>query len=279
MRARTVIRWRDPRAPLTAAAAIGVAGFAAALVAGGPALLTGAIAGLTTALLAAVSLLVTSSKWGEHRHAAVGARWLGGGAVVWSAGVGLRPVATTSAFVVSFADLLVLIGTVLMAGGALIAAKRRSTGQAALRHLVDAYLCTASLFVIGWVVALREVYADAGGSPAFTLTLLPPMLCLLVTCAAIPVVLKGAASGLPLGLAGIGVLATTTVAEMASAVARLGDGTRPPGASCSPRSPSCCWPPCRGAGSAPGSTSARPPPWATSPRSSRWRWSWWPRSS
>ncbi|MFI6387700.1 putative bifunctional diguanylate cyclase/phosphodiesterase [Nonomuraea sp. NPDC050540] len=222
MRARTVIRWRDPRAPITAAAAIGAAGFAMALAVGGPALATGAIAGLTAALLAAVSLLVSAFRSGDPRHAA-GARWLGAGAVVWSAGVGVRPIA--SGFILSFADLLVLVGAVLMAGGAIIASGRRTTAKAALRYLIDAYLCTAALFLIGWVVALRQVYAES--SPGFTFMLLPAMVCLLVTCATIPVVVKGTVSGLPLGLAGIGVLATTTIAETASAVARLGEGAPP----------------------------------------------------
>ncbi|MFI9557711.1 putative bifunctional diguanylate cyclase/phosphodiesterase [Nonomuraea endophytica] len=224
MRARTVIRWRDPRAPITAAAAIGAAGFAIALAVGGPALVTGAIAGLTAALLAAVSLLVSAFRSGDPRHAA-GARWLGAGALVWSAGVGVRPIASTSSFILSFADLLVLVGAVLMAGGAIIASGRRTTAKAALRYLIDAYLCTAALFLIGWVVALRQVYAES--SPGFTFMLLPAMVCLLVTCATIPVTVKGTLSGLPLGLAGIGVLATTTVAETASAVARLGEGTPP----------------------------------------------------
>lgn len=221
-----MIRWRDPRAPLTAAGAIGVVGFAAALLTGEPAPLIGAIAGVVAALLAAVSLLVSSGRSADQRQVSA-ARWLGGGAIVWSAGVGLRPIADSISVVVSFADLLVLLGTVLMAGGALISAGRPSTGQAVVRHLIDAYLCTASLFLIGWVVALRQVYADTGGSPAFTFSLLPPMICLLVTCATIPAVVKGNASGLPLGLAGVGVLATTTVAETASAVARLNDGTPP----------------------------------------------------
>ncbi|MEV4893296.1 sensor domain-containing phosphodiesterase [Nonomuraea sp. NPDC055795] len=217
-----MIRWRDPRAPITAAAAIGAAGFAMALAVGGPALATGAIAGLTAALLAAVSLLVSAFRSGDPRHAA-GARWLGAGAVVWSAGVGVRPIA--SGFILSFADLLVLVGAVLMAGGAIIASGRRTTAKAALRYLIDAYLCTAALFLIGWVVALRQVYAES--SPGFTFMLLPAMVCLLVTCATIPVVVKGTLSGLPLGLAGIGVLATTTIAETASAVARLGEGAPP----------------------------------------------------
>ncbi|WP_246267729.1 putative bifunctional diguanylate cyclase/phosphodiesterase [Nonomuraea typhae] len=224
MRARTVIRWRDPRAPLTAAATIGVAVFAVSLAAGGPARVTGAIAGVTAALLATLSLLVSAARTGEQRQAS-GSRWLAAGAVVWSAGVGVRPLADSSSFILSFADLLVLAGSVLMAGGAVIAAGRLPTAKAAIRYLTDGYLCTAALFLIGWVVALRQVHAE--GSPSFTFMLLPPLACLLVTCVSIPIVARGTRTGLPLGLAGIGVLATTTVAEMASAVARLGEGTPP----------------------------------------------------
>ncbi|WP_344835274.1 hypothetical protein [Nonomuraea dietziae] len=84
-----MIRWRDPRAPLAVAAATGVAGLAAALLAGAPALATGAVAGGIAALLAALSLLLASVRTAPaHRPAA---RWLGSGAVVWLLGVVLRP--------------------------------------------------------------------------------------------------------------------------------------------------------------------------------------------
>jgi diguanylate cyclase (GGDEF)-like protein/PAS domain S-box-containing protein len=218
-----VIRWRDPRAPLTAAAAIGAAGFAAALLAGGPALLTGAIAGLLAALLAAASLLISSVKLGgEYRSASIGARWMGIGAVIWAAGVGVRPIDDSLA--VSFADLLVLLGTVLTAGGALIAARRKLPALVVLRHVTDSYVCAASLFVVAWVVALRQVYAEAGDPAMFTFTMLPPMIALLLTFVVIPSVITSRSSSWRLGLAGAGVLATTTVAGMADAIARLTGG-------------------------------------------------------
>ncbi|MEV0199338.1 sensor domain-containing phosphodiesterase [Nonomuraea sp. NPDC050691] len=222
--ATTVIRWRDPRTPLTAAAATGVAGFAGALLAGGQASVTGAVAGVLAALLAAACLLTTSARLGDHRPAATGTRWMGGGAVVWAGGVALRPVAENTGLMVSFADLLVLLGTVLLAGGALIASGRSLSGTAVLRLVTDSYLCAVSLFLIGWVVALRRVYEQA--DPAtFTFTMLPPMLALLVTCAAVPSALRGRAA--PQAAAGVGVLATTTVAGVAEAVARLTDAVPP----------------------------------------------------
>ncbi|MEV3979667.1 sensor domain-containing phosphodiesterase [Nonomuraea sp. NPDC003560] len=220
-----MIRWRDPRAPLAAAGAAGVVAFAAALLAGGPAVLTGAVAGGVAALVAAASLLVASVRSAEHRSMAMAARWMGGGAVVWLAGVALRAVATS--FVVSFADLFVLLGTVIIAGGALIAADRRFPAKVVLRHLTDAYLCAASLFLIGWVVALRHYYEDAGDAPTFTFAMVPPMIALLVTCGVIPSVLTSRAGSWLLGLAGVGVLATMTVGGLSAAMARLA-GDPPP---------------------------------------------------
>ncbi|NRQ33499.1 EAL domain-containing protein [Nonomuraea sp. NN258] len=195
------------------------------MLAGGPALLAGAIAGAFAALVAAASLLLAAARRLAHRSTAAGARWMGGGAVIWAAGVALRPVAES--FVVSFADLFVLLGTVIMAGGTLMAAGRAFPAGVVLRHLTDSFLCSASLFLIGWVVALRHVYDDAGDPPAFTVAMLPPMVALLVTFAVVPAVVANRSTSWPLGLAGVGVLGTMTVAGMAAAVARLGDGTPP----------------------------------------------------
>ncbi|WP_219471993.1 putative bifunctional diguanylate cyclase/phosphodiesterase, partial [Nonomuraea rhizosphaerae] len=163
----------------------------------------------------------------ERRSAAMGARWMGIGAVIWSAGMGVRPIVDSSSVAVSFADLLVLLGTVLTAGGALIAARRKLPAMVALRHVTDSYVCAASLFVIAWVVALKQVYMDVGDPAMFTFTMLPPMIALLLTCLVIPSVITSRTASWPLGLAGAGVLATTTVAGMADAAARLTGGEPP----------------------------------------------------
>ncbi|MGI5287352.1 EAL domain-containing protein [Nonomuraea polychroma] len=219
-----MIRWRDPRAPLTAAVAAGVVVLAAAFVKDEQVLIAGAIAGVLAVLVAAASLLAVSLRSAGHRPTAVGARWMGGGAVIWAAGMALRPF--TETFVAGFADMFVLLGTVVTAGGALIAADRKLPAKVVLRHISDAYLCAASLFLIGWVVQLRHVYA-AADPPAFTLVMLPPMVALLVTCAVIPSVLTSRSSSWLLGLAGTGVLTAMTVAALATGVARL-DGGVPP---------------------------------------------------
>jgi diguanylate cyclase (GGDEF)-like protein/PAS domain S-box-containing protein len=219
-----VIRWRDPRAPLTAAASIGAVAFAAALLTGGQALLIGAIAGGLAARAAAASLVVASVKSAEHRSPAMGARWMGAGALVWAAGMALRPVAES--FVVSFADLFVLIGTVIIAGGVLVAADRRLPPRVALRHITDAYLSAASLFLIGWVAVLARYYENATDAATFTIAMLPPMIALLVTCGVVPSLLTSRSSSRLLGLAGTGVLAAMTLAGLAGAMARL-DGYLP----------------------------------------------------
>ncbi|WP_240776667.1 EAL domain-containing protein [Nonomuraea basaltis] len=220
-----MIRWRDPRAPLTAAVAAGAVVLAAAFLRDEQVLPAGAIAGALAALAAAASLLISSIRSAGHRPTAMGARWMGGGAVIWGAGVALRPFAES--FVASFADMFMLLGTIITAGGALIAADRRLPAGIVLRHITDAYLCAASLFLIGWVVQLRHVYAAAADPPTFTLVMLPPMVALLVLCAVIPSVLTSRSSSWLLGLAGACVLAAMTVAGLATAVARL-DGGVPP---------------------------------------------------
>ncbi|GAA3108690.1 GGDEF domain-containing protein [Nonomuraea salmonea] len=209
--------------PPAAAAVAGAVAFAAVLLAQTPATITGAIAGGLAALIAAASLLIASVRQAAtHRPSAAGARWMGGGAVIWAAGVILRPF--TDGFVVNFADLFVLLGTVITAGGALIAADRRFPARTALRQLTDSYLCAVALFLIGWVMALRHVYADSADPVGFTLALLPPMIALLVTCSMIPSVVTSKSPSWLLGLAGLGVLATMTVAGVGSAVGRLLEG-------------------------------------------------------
>ncbi|WP_442942197.1 putative bifunctional diguanylate cyclase/phosphodiesterase [Nonomuraea sp. NBC_00507] len=218
------MRWRDPRAPLTAAVAAGAVVLAAAFVKDEQVLIAGAIAAGLAVLAAAASLLALSLRSAGHRPTAMGARWMGGGAVIWGAGMALRPF--SESVVAGVADMFVLVGVVVTAGGALVAADRKLPAKTVLRHISDAYLCAASLFLIGWVVQLRHVYA-AADPPAFTLVMLPPMVALLVTCAVIPSVLTSRSPSWLLGLAGTGVLATMTTAALAAGVARLDGGTPP----------------------------------------------------
>ncbi|MFI6479602.1 putative bifunctional diguanylate cyclase/phosphodiesterase [Nonomuraea sp. NPDC050663] len=216
------MRWRDPRAPLAAAGAIGALGFVVALLTGAPALAAGAVAGLVCALGAAFSLLVSARSLAAHPSAAPAARWLGSGAVVWSAGVAVRAVAAESGLAVSFSDLLVLIGTAMLANGAVMAARRGPAARAILHRLVDAYVATAAIFVVAWVAVLHPLQ-----NPGFAFVLLAPMISLLVTCTVLPVVLTGRAGSWQLGLGGVGVLATTTIAEAAVGLARLTGGSPP----------------------------------------------------
>lgn len=197
---------------------------AAAFVKDEQVLIAGAIAAGLAVLAAAASLLALSLRSAGHRPTAMGARWMGGGAVIWGAGMALRPF--SESVVAGVADMFVLVGVVVTAGGALVAADRKLPAKTVLRHISDAYLCAASLFLIGWVVQLRHVYA-AADPPAFTLVMLPPMVALLVTCAVIPSVLTSRSPSWLLGLAGTGVLATMTTAALAAGVARLDGGTPP----------------------------------------------------
>jgi diguanylate cyclase (GGDEF)-like protein/PAS domain S-box-containing protein len=222
-----VIRWRDPRASLSAAAAIGAAGVAAALLAGGPALYVGVVAGFLAAMLAVASLLIAAGRRDAHRSTSLGMRWMGGGAAVWALGVVVRPLTDSSSFMVSFADLLVLLGTVMIGAGTLIAGGRRPPALVVLRNVTDSYLCAAALFLVGWVVALGNLYDNTADAALFTFSMLPPMLALLVTCSVVPSVVAGRPSALPLGVAGLCVLGATTVFSLAGAVARLDGGTQP----------------------------------------------------
>ncbi|GAA3316397.1 hypothetical protein GCM10020219_035240 [Nonomuraea dietziae] len=109
----------------------------------------------------------------------------------------------------------------------MLAAGRPLHARAVLRHLTDAYLCAAALFLISWVVALRPLYADVGDSSTFMIVLLPALVSLMVTCAVGPVVITARSPIRPLGLAGFAVLAAASTGELAAAVARLG-GVDPP---------------------------------------------------
>ncbi|WP_240506483.1 putative bifunctional diguanylate cyclase/phosphodiesterase [Thermoactinospora rubra] len=217
-----MIRWRDPRAPLTAAAAIGAASFAAALAAGAQPLTIGVTVALP--VMAALMLLRSSRVLTDHRPAVLATRWLAGGALLWAAGVGVRPLAESSSLVVTFADVLVLLGAGLLAAGSVLAARRGPGIRAVLRRLPDAYICTAALFLIGWVLAISRI---DGGPPGFGFVLLTPMLCLLLTCTAALAAATGTSAARPLGLAAAGALAAVTAGELVTGVARLTGGAPP----------------------------------------------------
>ncbi|MEV5412614.1 EAL domain-containing protein [Thermopolyspora sp. NPDC052614] len=219
--------WRDLRVPLTAAG-FGAAGIAAALILGGASSMAAVVAAVVTGLLAAVSLLAVSARVGTgQRHESPYMRWLAAGAVVWLLGVGLRPVAEGTAFVLTFADLLLAVGAAMLTIGCASSATWPPPGRGVLRLASDAYLSAASLFVIGWVLWLGGVYRSAEEPGMVYAEFALPLLCLLATCAAAAVVLapdSGAHGG---GRAGLVVLATITVAEFATAAARIG-GEAPP---------------------------------------------------
>ncbi|WP_246649656.1 putative bifunctional diguanylate cyclase/phosphodiesterase [Nonomuraea coxensis] len=205
--------------------AAGAVVLAAAFLNDDQVLVAGAVIGGIAALAAAASLVVASLRSGGHRPTAMGARWMGGGAVIWGAGLALRPV--DGGFVAGFADLFLLLGTVITAGGALIAADRKLPARSVLRHITDSYLCVASIFLVGWVVQLRHVYDATADPPTFTLVMLPSMMGLLVTCAVLPSVAMSRARSWTLSLAGAGALLAMSVAGLAVAVTRLDDGVPP----------------------------------------------------
>jgi diguanylate cyclase (GGDEF)-like protein/PAS domain S-box-containing protein len=217
-----LIRWRDPRVPLTAATSVGAVGLAAALVTGAPTVVVGAVAGVTAALLAVVSLVAAAGRVSPaHRRTALAWRWLASGGLAWLFGIGLRPVADVASFAVTFADLPLLAGMALITVGCWLTAAPPPHGQAVLRHATDAYLCAASLFVISWIVVLGGIYQETGQPGAFVPPLISPMLCLLAACAVGPSVVTNRSSAWPVGLAGLVVLAAITTSEMSTAIARL----------------------------------------------------------
>nr|WP_245653313.1 GGDEF domain-containing phosphodiesterase [Herbidospora sakaeratensis] len=222
---------RDPRVSLIAAAGLGAAVIAAALIAGGSASAVTAVAGLVTGLLAAVSLVVASGRilsgdrgagdGADDRREAVGWRWLAGGALTWLAGTGVRPVAEGTAFVLTFADLMLLVGALLMMIGCWLTSLPPPQSRGLFRQIGDGYLSAASLFAITWALLLAPMFAEAEETGAFYTTLALPLLCLLATCAAAPFVAVSRAANRSVGLAGLGVLFAVTVAELATAVSRL----------------------------------------------------------
>ncbi|MCG5214420.1 EAL domain-containing protein [Streptosporangium soli] len=208
--------------PLTAAAAAGAMGLAAALVTGAPTAVVGAVTGVTAALLAVVSLVAAAGRISPaHRRTALAWRWLASGGLVWLVGIGLRPVAGGASYTVSFTDLPTLTGTVLIAVGCWLAAAPPPHARAVLRHATDAYLCAASLLVVGWIVVLGPAYLKIGEPGTFVVPLVSPLLCLLAACAVGPAVVTTRSSGWPVGLAGLVVLSAITAGETATAIARL----------------------------------------------------------
>ncbi|MGV9772807.1 putative bifunctional diguanylate cyclase/phosphodiesterase [Streptosporangium sp. NPDC003464] len=222
------MRWRDPRVALTAAAATGAVGLVAALLSGAPAVIVGAVAGVVAAAIAAVSLSVAVVRGADRRRAPAW-RWLAGGSVTWLVGIGVRPLADGTPFVVTFADLVVLVGTAMLTVGTGLSATRPSHGRALLRDLADSYMCAASLFVIGWVLLLGPAYRHADDAGTFAVTVAPPLVCLILACAVGPVVVPVRRSAWPMGLAALAVLGAITAAETVTALARVGDAPSPLG--------------------------------------------------
>ncbi|WP_326644048.1 GGDEF domain-containing protein [Streptosporangium sp. NBC_01755] len=218
-----MIRWRDPRVALTAAA-VGVVGLVAALVGGAPAVVVEAVAGVVTAAAAAGSLFTAASR-GIGRRRALAWRWLAGGSVTWLAGVGVRPIADGAPFVVTFADLVLLAGTAMIAVGAVLSATRPARGHALLRDLADSYVCAASILVIIWVTLVGPVYRDAGDAGNIAVTFASPLFCLILACVVGPAVVPIRRSAWPVGLAALAVLAAVATSETITALARVSGDT------------------------------------------------------
>ncbi|WP_425582229.1 putative bifunctional diguanylate cyclase/phosphodiesterase [Streptosporangium carneum] len=189
-------------------------------------MIVGAVAGVTAAAAAAVSLFAAARRPSE-RDSALAWRWLAGGSATWLVGIGVRPLADGTPFVVTFADLVLLAGTVMLAVGTGLCAVRPAQGQALLRDLADAYVCAASIFVVGWVLLLGPAYRDAGDAGTFAVTFASPLLCLVLTCAVGPAVVPARRSAWPVGVAALVVLAAVTASETVTSLARL-TGDAPP---------------------------------------------------
>ncbi len=219
---------RDPRVPLTTAAGLGAVAVVVALVTGGSAPVVTAIAGVVTGLLAAVSLIMAASRVvPAHRRQPGAWRWMAAGSLTWLLGVGVRPVADGTPFVLTFADLLMLVGSVLLAIGCGMSVKPPAFTRGVIRQAADAYLGAASVFAVAWVAVLGPAFRKAEDTGAFFVALALPVVCLLATCAVTPAVAASRSGNRVVGLTGVGVLTAITVAEMATALARL-DGDTPP---------------------------------------------------
>lgn len=213
--------------PLTATAVLGGGAFAAVLVAGASAAVVDAAAGATAALFAVVSLFTAAGRLRPSRRGRAPAwRRIGTGALVWLVGAATRPVADNAGFVVNFADILVMVGAVLLAWGCGMTVTCPRDMRTASRQFTDAYVTAASLFLMSWVVVLAPIYERVGDPSTFALALAPPMSCLLAACLVVPPLAVGRSSSWPVSLAGLAVLMVITAVETANAVARLeGDGT------------------------------------------------------
>ncbi|MFC6077327.1 putative bifunctional diguanylate cyclase/phosphodiesterase [Microbispora bryophytorum] len=219
---------RDPRVPLTTAAGLGAVAVVVALVTGGSAPVVTAIAGVVTGLLAAISLIMAASRVVPvHRRQSGAWRWMAAGSLTWLLGVGVRPVADGTPFVLTFADLLMLVGSVLLAIGCGMSVKPPAFTRGVIRQAADAYLGAASVFAVAWVAVLGPAFRKAEDTGAFFVALALPVVCLLATCAVTPAVAASRSGNRVVGLTGVGVLTAITVAEMATALSRL-DGDTPP---------------------------------------------------
>ncbi|WP_310741992.1 EAL domain-containing protein [Microbispora sp. H13382] len=219
---------RDPRVPVTTAAGLGAVAVVVALITGGSAPVVTAIAGVVTGLLAATSLIMAATRVvPAHRRQPGAWRWMAAGSLTWLLGVGLRPVADGTPFVLTFADLLMLVGSVLLAIGCGLSVKPPAFTRGVIRQAADAYLGAASVFAVAWVAVLGPAFRRAEDTGAFFVALALPVVCLLATCAVTPAVVASRSGNRVVGLTGVGVLTAITVAEMATALARLGGDTPP----------------------------------------------------
>ncbi len=219
---------RDPRVPLTTAAGLGAVAVVVALVTGGSAPVVTAVAGVVTGLLAAISLIMAASRVVPvHRRQPGAWRWMAAGSLTWLLGVGVRPVADGTPFVLTFADLLMLVGSVLLAIGCGMSVKPPAFTRGVIRQAADAYLGAASVFAVAWVAVLGPAFRKAEDTGAFFVALALPVVCLLATCAVTPAVAASRSGNRVVGLAGVGLLTAITAAELATALARL-DGDTPP---------------------------------------------------
>ncbi|WP_239089668.1 GGDEF domain-containing phosphodiesterase [Sphaerimonospora thailandensis] len=219
---------RHPWAAVAAASGIGMAGIVAALITGGASTLIVAVAGVVTGLLAAGSLITAAARVAPaHRRQPAGWRWLASGSLTWLLGVGVRPAADGTPFVLTFADLLMLAGSLLLAIGTGLSVQPPAYSRGVLRQGADAYLSAASIFAVGWVALLGPAFHKAQDAGAFFFTMALPVVCLLAACAVAPAVVASRSGNRVVGLTGVGVLGAVTVSELATALARL-QGDVPP---------------------------------------------------